>query len=351
MKIAQVPQVNESELAGLLDAVPLPMVQIDSDGRIALANASGTSLLGSSQIGRDHVIGLRQPALLEVINRAFHEGIAGQAHYEVIGASDASNMAAYLVTVTPVLIAGERQVICAFQDVSAHEHVNQLRQDFIANVSHELRSPLTSLLGIIETLKSTARDDPAARSRFLDIMQQEVERMARLVRDLLSLSQTEARERQKPTTQVDVIQLTGTVIDTLRPVADAAGVALEMTAADGAIAPIPADADQLVQIMQNLISNAIAYDRLGKSVTVAIHPAGDMLRIDVRDHGEGIAPEHLPRLTERFYRVESHRARIQGGAGLGLAIVKHIVNRHRGRLSISSQRGKGTCVSVFLPKA
>lgn len=342
--------MNESELAGLLDAVPLPMVQIDSDGRIALANASGTSLLGSSQIGRDHVIGLRQPALLEVIDRAFHEGIAGQAHYEVIGASDATSTASYLVTVTPVLVAGERQVICAFQDVTAHEHVNQLRQDFIANVSHELRSPLTSLLGIIETLKSTARDDPAARSRFLDIMQQEVARMARLVRDLLSLSQTEAKERQKPTAPVDIIGLTGTVIDTLRPLADAAGVALEMTA-EGAIAPIPADADQLVQILQNLISNAIAYDRLGKSVTVAIYPAGDMLRIDVRDHGEGIAPEHLPRLTERFYRVESHRARIQGGAGLGLAIVKHIVSRHRGRLSISSQRGKGTCVSVFLPKA
>lgn len=176
--------------------------------------------------------------------------------------------------------------------------------------------------------------------------------MARLVRDLLSLSRTEAEERRRPTTPVDVAELARAVTDTLRPQAEAAGVALELEATPG-LPPIPADADQLTQVLQNLIENAVKYDILGRRVTVRVHPdkGEGMLRIDVADQGEGIEPQHLPRLTERFYRVDRSRSRGQGGTGLGLAIVKHIVNRHRGRLAIASERGRGTTVSVFLPTA
>lgn len=325
------------------------MVLIGARDQIVTANDRGLALLGAGQIGRHYAIGLRQPALLAAIDRALREGTGGQAHYEIMGPS---SKVAYLVTVTPVPNAGRHDALCAFQDITEQELIGSFRRDFVANVSHELRSPLTTLVSIIDTLKGAARDDPAARDRFLTAMQHEAQRMTRLVRDLLSLSRTEAEERRRPTTPVDVARLARDVTETLRPLADAAGVALELAAPDD-IPPIPADADQLTQVLQNLIENAVKYDTEGRRVTVRVHPGnGDgMLRIDVTDRGEGIEPQHLPRLTERFYRVEGHRGRAQGGTGLGLAIVKHIVNRHRGRLAIASERGRGTMVSVFLPKS
>ncbi|HHW33772.1 MAG TPA: GHKL domain-containing protein [Paracoccus solventivorans] len=335
------------QLDDILAAVPLPMVLIGAREQITTANAAGRALLGEGQIGRHYAIGLRQPALLAAIGAALREGVPGQAPYEVIGPS---GTVTWLVTVTPLSNAGRPEALCAFQDVTEQERIGAFRRDFVANVSHELRSPLTTLVSIIDTLKGAARDDPAARERFLTAMQHEAQRMARLVRDLLSLSRTEAEERRRPNTPVDVAELARAVTDTLRPQAEAAGVALELGATPG-IPPIPADADQLTQVLQNLIENAIKYDTLGRRVTVRIHPGqGEgMLRIDVADQGEGIEPQHLPRLTERFYRVDRSRSREQGGTGLGLAIVKHIVNRHRGRLAIASERGRGTTVSVFLP--
>ena len=325
------------------------MVLIGAREQILAANAAGRALLGAGQVGRHYAIGLRQPALLEAIGRALREGVAGQAPYQVIGPTATEN---WWVTVTPVPNAGRFEALCAFQDMTEQERIGAFRRDFVANVSHELRSPLTTLVSMIDTLKGAARDDPAARDRFLTAMQHEAQRMTRLVRDLLSLSRTEAEERRRPTAPVDVAELARGVTDMLRPQAEAAGVTLELAAA-GDLPDIPADADQLTQVFQNLIENAIKYGTSGKLVTVAIQPAkGDgMLRIDVTDRGEGIEAQHLPRLTERFYRVDRSRSREQGGTGLGLAIIKHIVNRHRGRLAITSERGKGTTVSVFLPLA
>jgi two-component system, OmpR family, phosphate regulon sensor histidine kinase PhoR len=230
-----------------------------------------------------------------------------------------------------------------------------IRRDFVANVSHELRTPLTALLGFIETLKGAARDDPAARERFLNIMEREAERMNRLVQDLLSLSRVEAEERVRPTERVDIVAHLGSAVAALRPMAEGAGVALQVTGEAGPLM-IAADADQMTQVFHNLIENAVKYGGAGKLVTIAVSREerdlslrGPAVRIDVIDKGEGIDPLHLPRLTERFYRVDSHRSRERGGTGLGLAIVKHIVNRHRGRFRVESVKGQGSTFSVILP--
>ncbi len=334
-------------LDDILGGAPLPMVLIGADELIFAANPAAEAILATSPVGRHHAIALRQPALLAAIEVALRDNVPGQARYVVHGPS---HEVTYLVTVTPVSGTDKSAAFCAFQDITEQELIGQLRRDFVANVSHELRTPLTALAGFIETLKGAARDDPAARDRFLTIMERETGRMSRLVQDLLSLSKVEAEERRRPTTLVDVGAVIRSAVAALRPIAEEGGVALEITGAEAA-PPVPADADQLLQVFQNLIENAIKYGASGQLVTINIHTPtkGALLQIDVIDRGEGIEEQHLQRLTERFYRVDTHRSREKGGTGLGLAIVKHIVNRHRGRLTISSERGRGACFSVFLP--
>lgn len=344
---------DEDPIHGILAAIPLPVVLIGADDRILGANQPAEAILGPDQIGRHHAIALRQPAVLAAIEAARHRGIRGQANHVILGPTQEVT---FLVTVTPVQDPAQagagRAVLCAFQNITEQELISQFRRDFVASISHELRTPLTALIGLIETLRGVAQNDPDARDRFLTIMAQEAERMNRLVHDLLSLSAVEARERQRPTVLVDVCALVDRVAAGLRPIADAAGVELVVSGADH-IPKIPADADQLTQILQNLAENAIKYGAPGKTVTIAIQLPEDepMLRIDVIDQGAGIPARHLPRLTERFYRIESHRSGGRDGIGLGLAIVKHIIHRHRGRLVITSKPGKGSCFSVFLPKA
>lgn len=340
-------------LTALLGAVPLPLVLVDLGDRIAAANAPARAILGEGIVGRHHGIAIRQPGLLAVIEAALRQRQPGQARYVMQGPS---HEVTYLVTVTPVSGEGREGALCAFQDITEQEQIGQLRRDFVANVSHELRTPLTALAGFIETLKGAAKDDPVARERFLTIMEREAGRMNRLVRDLLSLSRVEAEERQRPTERVDIVALIQSSVTTLRPMADAAGVALEITGDPGPLV-LPADPDQLTQVFTNLIENAVKYGTPGKLVSISVSrldrdPAlrGPAVRVDVIDRGEGIDPLHLPRLAERFYRVDSHRSREKGGTGLGLAIVKHIVNRHRGRLKIASEKGRGSQFSVILPE-
>ncbi|RMD88657.1 MAG: two-component sensor histidine kinase, partial [Alphaproteobacteria bacterium] len=250
-------------------------------------------------------------------------------------------------------LEGGQGVLVAAEDVSHLSDVAQQRRDFVANVSHELRTPLTALLGFIETLQGPARDDPAARARFLATMAREAERMNRLVCDLLSLSRVEAEERIRPTDPVDLAAVLGEVRAALAPAAEEAGATLDLALPEGRVT-VPGDADQLMQVFLNLVENAIRYG--GRRVEVIMHPPapepmlrGEAVCVEVIDNGEGIAPEHVPRLTERFYRVDSHRSREMGGTGLGLAIVKHIVSRHRGRLRIASKPGEGSRFSVYLP--
>jgi two-component system phosphate regulon sensor histidine kinase PhoR len=233
------------------------------------------------------------------------------------------------------------------------ERATNIRRDFVANVSHELRTPLTALIGFIETLKGPARDDAAARMRFLTIMEREAGRMNRLVRDLLHLSRVEAEERIRPREKIDVVGIVNMAVATLRPLAQASEVVIEVAVAEPC--ELPGDPDQLTQVFNNLIENAIKYGGAGKTVHIRFSTEGSLrgpvLRVDVVDQGEGIDQVHLPRLTERFYRVDSHRSREQGGTGLGLAIVKHIVSRHRGWFKVDSVVGQGSTFSVLLPLA
>ncbi len=229
-----------------------------------------------------------------------------------------------------------------------------MRSDFVANVSHELRSPLTSLRGFIETLEGAARNDPAARARFLGVMEEQAQRMQRLIDDLLSLSKVESNERVRPTSRTDVSAMVERVISTF-DVNRTNDKNIEMKSS-GDLPTVPGDDDQLTQVFQNLIENAVNYAAPGTTIVVAMQKvesvagiSGPALLVEVRDQGPGIPREHIPRLTERFYRVDTGRSREKGGTGLGLAIVKHIVNRHRGRLNITSEIGVGTKVSVYLP--
>ncbi len=336
----------------ILEGMPSPALIIDQSEQIVASNTLAKTLLGSSIEGRHYILTLRQPALREAIENTLQNRISGQARHVITGPAIEI---AFRVNVSP--ISGENQsgAMCVFEDITDQEQMGQMRRDFVANVSHELRTPLTALLGFIETLRGAARDDPAARERFLGIMEREANRMNRLVRDLLHLSQVEGEERRRPVDMVDVAAVITMAVSALKPVADAAGVTLAVTGATGPI-KLPADADQLSQVFHNLIENAVKYGAAGKQVTIAVShldhaPSlrAPAVQIDVIDQGEGIDSVHLPRLTERFYRVDSHRSREKGGTGLGLAIVKHIVNRHRGRFLIESQLGKGSVFSILLP--
>jgi two-component system phosphate regulon sensor histidine kinase PhoR len=247
-------------------------------------------------------------------------------------------------------------VLVSFQDVTHLEQAVQMRRDFVANVSHELRTPQTALMGFIETLRGPARDDPAARDRFLSIMEGEAGRMNRLVGDLLSLNRVESEERVRPKERVNLSVTLRDTLSSLRPLADDAAVKLELAAPEEAVFVV-GDADQLRQVFTNLIENAIKYGGSGGRVDVVLSasdrdPAvrGPAARVQVIDKGPGIDPVHLPRLTERFYRADNHRSRELGGTGLGLAIVKHIINRHRGRLRVESELGQGAVFTVILPR-
>ncbi len=331
----------------IVAAVPLPVIAIGPEARIVAANPAAQALFGPGIEGRHHLLVLRQPALQEAIAAALGQGQAGTARHVIPGPSQDIS---YRVTVAP---AGEGHAILTFEDVTEAEQMGQMRRDFVANVSHELRTPLTALLGFIETLRGAARDDPAARDRFLTIMEREAGRMNRLIGDLLQLSRVESEERIRPTERVDLQALVAGAVATLRPLAESAGVVVEMTGETGPL-PLPGDADQITQVLVNLIENAVKYGGAGGRVGIHIGrealPRGPGIRVDVADQGEGIDAVHLPRLTERFYRVDGHRSREKGGTGLGLAIVKHIVQRHRGRIRIESERGKGSTFTFILPE-
>ena len=234
--------------------------------------------------------------------------------------------------------------------LTEQKRLEQLRSDFIANASHELRTPLTSLVGFIDTLLGPAAKDDAARERFLNIMRQQAGRMSNLIDDLLSLSRIEMRQHMRPTGSVDLATLLREVKEGLELQASEAGVKIEVTVDDAT--PVAGDRNELYEVFENLIDNAIKYGGDGGLVEVAIGPgrSGYDYAVSVTDHGVGIEPQHVPRLTERFYRVDAESSRKKKGTGLGLAIVKHIVNRHRGLLTIRSQPGEGTRVDVLLSR-
>ncbi|MCC7168049.1 MAG: PAS domain-containing protein [Rhodospirillales bacterium] len=328
-----------------LDGLPDPVLVIDRAGRVAQANRRAHELLGSGLPGRPLALVLRDPSAVEAVNAVF----AGQPA-----------QSATLTWTTPVERVFDLHVaatadpaapmILVLQDVTRIRQAERMRADFVANVSHELRSPLAAIIGIIETLSDSARDDAEAREHFLTIMQREADRMRRLIGDLLSLSRIEVDEHVPPRSRVDLATLTRQCTELLAPRAAEQGMRLTLDV-DAGLADIPGDADQLTQVVQNLIDNAIKYGEFGTAIAVrlAAGPDPSQITLSVANVGEGIPPEDLPRLTERFYRVDKARSRNLGGTGLGLAIVKHIVNRHRGKLEIASSLGQGTTVTVHLP--
>ena len=337
----------------LVAGVPVPLVLIGADERILGANPPAEAIYGRNLVGRHHVTVLRQPSVLDAIEGT--KRLRQPGHAQITVSASGGRETAWRVLTSPLAGGG---VLVSFEDTTDLIQAGQMRRDFVANVSHELRSPLTALLGFIETLKGAAKDDPAARERFLAIMEREAGRMNRLVSDLLSLSRVEAEERVRPSMRVDLAQRIAAAVTTLKPMAEAAAVEIEIDDPEGGPAEVLADADQMAQVFSNLIENAVKYGGQGKRVTIRIrreaHDAGlrgAAVAVAVIDRGEGIEDRHIPRLTERFYRVDSHRSREKGGTGLGLAIVKHIVNRHRGRFRIESTLGEGSCFTVLLPAA
>ncbi|MGB3409174.1 MAG: ATP-binding protein [Jannaschia sp.] len=341
------PQANQ-----IVCALTEPALLLDGNGRVAIANDAAHEWFGVWIDGQSYISVLRQPDLLAPVEDAFAHQKTGVARFSH---SSGAVETLFDVTVSPLTEVGDRTaVLLVFRDVSGLRQEESMRRDFVANVSHELKTPLTAVMGFIETLQGPARRDPKAQDRFLNLMAQETSRMNRLVSDLLALSRLEGLRRKRPTERVDLVTILSETIDTLRAQAEAAGVALLFEAPAEAI--VPGDPDQVMQIALNLVENAVKYGgRPGSvQVTLARIAREPVLRVPawvltVTDDGPGIPPEHLPRLTERFYRVDTGRSREQGGTGLGLAIVKHIVNRHRGRLRIDSREGRGTTVAVTFP--
>lgn len=344
-------------LPALLDAFPAPVLLLNAKRMVVEANNAARSIFGDHLIGHDLAHSLRHPAALEAATRILGGMADGGAHLTVEFALQVPVAQRFELHAMPVQEnrLGEVRAVLVLLDVTAAHQVEQMRADFVANVSHELRSPLASLAGFIETLQGPAKDDAPARARFLNIMDGEARRMARLIDDLLSLSRVEAQEHIRPTGSVDLCRLLGQVREVMMLRAFDRGIHIELECpAD--LPKVAGDADQLMELFQNLLDNAVKYGLANHNVTVTVHQitrapvlGTPCLRVAVHNDGEQIAPDQLPRLTERFYRVNKARSREIGGTGLGLAIVKHIVNRHRGRFTIESPAGSGTTCTVFLP--
>jgi two-component system phosphate regulon sensor histidine kinase PhoR len=333
----------------LLETLRDPALLIGPDTRLRALNSATRALLPVAREGDLLARALRAPDVLDAVGR-----ILGGAEAEVVTWRERVPVERVSdVLVSPFMLSGlGRCAVVTLRDLTEARRLERMRVDFIANVSHELRTPLASMLGFIETLQGPAREDAAARARFLDIMGEQGRRMARLIDDLLSLSRIEQNEHLRPNTPVDIASVVGHVADALALLALDNRVTLQIDAPREIL--VLGDRDELVRLAENLIENAIKYGSLpdrDTTVDVSLAREGERVRFKVRDHGLGIPREHLPRLTERFYRVDAGASRSKGGTGLGLALVKHIVARHRGRLEISSQAGEGASFDVVFPAA
>lgn len=333
----------------LAAAVPDPLIVFDATGQVVHANPAAEVTFGPVLKGVDLQLRFRAPEMQELIRGT----LSGDADGSVVDYSERLPIERlYRVGAAPVG-EGTGLFVLVFKDQSEMRRIDRMRADFIANASHELRTPLASISGFIETLRGPARDDPAARDRFLEIMQAQTARMARLIDDLLSLSRLEMKPFVRPGETLDVVQVVGAVADALGQLAADAGVVVERNFPPEPVL-VPGSRDELTQVFENLLENAIKYGQSGRRVVVTIERASaaePQVEVTVRDFGPGIPEEHLPRLTERFYRVDVGSGRAQKGTGLGLAIVKHILTRHNARLSIASKPGEGASFTVHLPAA
>jgi two-component system phosphate regulon sensor histidine kinase PhoR len=336
-------------MKNLLNAFPLASFIVGTDGYVTGANGKAFSLFGKDIIGRTSVEVVRNPNVSDAIEEALKQKIQRHCDWST---TQATTDIVYHVTASWI---EADEILVTFQDITDIEQSLRARREFVTNVSHELKTPLTAMLGFLETLQLMETSEPEAQQRFLGMMQQETQRMNRLVSDLLSLNSVQANERIRPSDPIDLGTLIENVVANLQGLATQSQTQLIFTPPQKA--PVVfGDGDQLRQVAINLIENAIKYARSADiHISLSDEAYQPMLRregivLTVEDHGPGIAAIHIPRLTERFYRVDDHRGRDIGGTGLGLSIVKHIVSRHRGRMLIKSTLGHGSQFFIYLPK-
>jgi len=348
--------VEAPAVSAVVDGIPDPAVLLDRAGRVIHLNAMAAQLAPALRKGELAQFALRTPEIItalreaiattEIRRAAYHDHVPVDRWMELI------------ITPVPVPTAfggTDKCMLMTFHDLTPLRRVEEMRADFVANASHELRTPLAALSGFIDTLQGPARDDPKARERFLGIMHTQATRMARLIDDLLSLSRVELSAHVRPDTSVDVVSIIRQVTDGLESLARERQVVIETSLPETPVT-IAGDREELLRVFENLIENALKYGAAGGRVIVSLEQAvsaenAPEIRVKVRDFGPGIAPEHLPRLTERFYRVDVGDSRAQGGTGLGLSLVKHILNRHRGRLLIESVPRNGAAFTACFPQS
>jgi len=347
--VAPAPDTGADRIS--ITALADPAILVSAGWRVLAANAGAQDLLGQRIVGADVRQTVRHPVVMEALRLGMTGGRPEPREVTALGAHDGA-FRVRVVALNPEL-GPDGRLLVSFADMTQARLTERMRVDFVANASHELRTPLANISGFIETLLGPAAEDAPARQRFLEIMAAEAGRMSRLIDDLLGLSRIELDKHVRPQTLLALPPLLADVGKTLAMRMEADGRLLDLQVAPD-LPHVVADRDQILQVLHNLVSNALKYGRSGTPITVkaAPEPSGrgePMVRVSVIDQGDGIAPAHLPRLTERFYRVDTGRSRSMGGTGLGLAIVKHIVERHRGRLDITSRQGEGTNVSFTLP--
>jgi two-component system phosphate regulon sensor histidine kinase PhoR len=330
--------------ADLADVVPDPLVVFARSGAVIHANKAAVAAFGAFRTGSSIQLKFRAPEMQALFASALGEGTAA-APIDYAERLPVERL--YRVAVTP--IGGPSGLLAlTFRDNSEARRIDRMRADFVANASHELRTPLASISGFIETLRGPAKNDAKARERFLAIMEDQTARMARLIDDLLSLSRLEMKSHHRPMDRVDLVGLLGGVADTLGHLAGELGVTIERDFPDHAVT-VAGDRDELFQVFANLIENACKYGQSGKRVVVSIEEAADEVNVSVKDFGPGIPKDDIPRITERFYRVDVEASRAQKGTGLGLSIVKHILSRHGARLTVHSEFGKGASFIAHFP--
>jgi two-component system phosphate regulon sensor histidine kinase PhoR len=348
--------IETAAVSAIVSGMPDPAVLLDRAGRVVHLNAAAAQLAPALRKNELAQFALRSPEIISALREAIATTEARRATY--LDHVPVDRWMELIITPVPVptLFGGtDKCMLMTFHDLTPLRRVEEMRADFVANASHELRTPLAALSGFIDTLQGPARDDPRARERFLGIMHIQATRMARLIDDLLSLSRVELSAHVRPDTLVDIVPIIRTVADGLEPLARERQVVIDVDLPEAPVW-IAGDREELLRVFENLIENALKYGASGGRVIVSLSMAvsGEgvpEVRVMVRDFGPGIAPEHLPRLTERFYRVDVGDSRSQGGTGLGLSLVKHIVNRHRGRLLIESALKNGATFTTCFPHA
>ena len=335
---------QQASVADVIRAAPDPAVLIDGRSVVLNANEAARDVLETDPEGRHLSASIRHPALLEAAAAA---AAAGEGPMSIDYELRVPMPRSFRVHVSP--LGESRGALLVFRDLTREQQIERMRADFVANASHELRTPLTALSGFLETILGAAKDDPKAQAKFLGLMRSQAERMRRLIDDLLSLSRIEMNEHVRPQGEVDLAQVAAHVREVLSGLAESFGCEL-VVEGQGPLT-VTGSRDELVQVVQNLVENALKYGSAGKRVEIVLRRDGDFAELTVRDHGPGIAPEHIPRLTERFYRVDKSRSAESGGTGLGLAIVKHALKRVEGELQIESRPGAGSTFTCRFPLA